>query len=207
MIGDGRTSAPHDAPQRSAPSAGESRSMSTPERSTKPEKEPACTPRSLCSKRSRTPIRLLASATPTVGQSKPSSEWVPHTPRFHRTTAVSPLASGRAHTSCAPHWLPLSWKTRRPCLPSGSWSTAITSLASRTAFISSDSRRRSLPIMSGAAMMDHSAICAFACGSESPKFPTRSMSGSFHAPGPCAASMPLASAWSPTQSTMPLTDS
>ena len=79
-------------------------------------------------------------------------------------------------------------------------------------------------------MMDHSAICAFACASESPKFPTSSMSGSFHAPGPCAASMPLASAWSPTcsqhegvtrrrgrgaatgsrsptQSTMPLTDS
>lgn len=61
--------------------------------------------------------------------------------------------------------------TLNPCLPSGSWFTAIMSLFSRMALNSGLMVARSTLMRRGAANIDHTAICTRAWSSVRPKFP------------------------------------
>ncbi len=69
--------------------------------------------------------------------------------------------------------------TTVPCLPSGSWSTAMTSLLSRMSKVDGEALRRSVPMSSGAAMTDQREKCERYSVSDMPPLPTSSMSGSF----------------------------
>ncbi len=71
-----------------------------------------------------------------------------------------------------------------PCLPSGSWSTAITSVFLRIVKVSLETLRRSLPISSGAAMIAQRLTWVRYSVAVMPPLPTSSMSGSFQWPGP-----------------------
>src|SRR4029453_9655672 len=72
----------------------------------------------------------------------------------------------------------------RPCMPSGSWSTAITSVFVRMSSVSREMLRRSLPAMSGAARSAQKLKWARDSDALRPPLPTSSMSGSFQWPGP-----------------------
>src|SRR6266516_738617 len=73
-----------------------------------------------------------------------------------------------------------------PCLPSGSWSTAMTSELVRMLSVVADALRMSLPISNGAAMIAHMLKWVRYSVALIPPLPTSSMSGSFQWPGPAA---------------------
>src|ERR1035438_1144843 len=97
---------------------------------------------------------------------------------LNRATDTSPLASGLASTS-----RPLAEDTSRPCLPSGSWSTAITALLVRMDRVAELALARLVPAISGAAISAHRLNSDWFSVALI-LLPISSMSGSFHAPGP-----------------------
>src|SRR3954469_24410510 len=100
---------------------------------------------------------------------------------LNSATATSPLASGLVSAQC-----PLSLAMMVACLPSGSWSTAITSGLVEGARVAGETVRRSVPAISGAAISDHRLNSLRYSASLWPPLPISSMSGSFHAPGPAS---------------------
>src|SRR5262245_51842156 len=103
---------------------------------------------------------------------------------LNSTTETSPLASGLASTSC-----PLVEATSRPCLPNGSWSTAITRALVSVLNVVALALGMLVPAMSGAAISAHRLNSARSSVADMP-LPISSMSGSFHAPGPAKLASP-----------------
>ncbi len=96
-----------------------------------------------------------------------------------RESARSPFASSLAITTRPPEP-----ETTVPCLPRLSWSRAMTSGLDRMSKVSAVALRRSLPISSGADIIDQRVKCVRYSAAVIPPLPTSSMSGSFHRPGP-----------------------
>src|SRR5262249_2262734 len=103
---------------------------------------------------------------------------------LNSTTETSPFDSGLARTSRPPDEL-----TRRPCLPAGSWSTAITAVLPRIDRVVALALTMLFPARSGAAICAHRLKWARSSVADIP-LPTSSMSGSFQAPGPAYAASP-----------------
>src|ERR1035437_10695280 len=97
---------------------------------------------------------------------------------LNSTTATAPPWSGLASTSRPPDEDPSV-----PCLPSGSWSTAMTFLFSRVDMVVALAVCRLVPAMSGAAISAQRLNSDWSWVVVIP-LPTSSMSGSFQAPGP-----------------------
>src|SRR6266436_1444835 len=106
-------------------------------------------------------------------------------PRLNKITARLPSFNCFTQISLSPSFL-----TRRPCMPSASWLTAIISLFVRIALISGVIDRKSFPAISGAASIAHKLKCERYSIVVIPPLPTSSMSGSFQCPGPAAPSSP-----------------
>ncbi len=102
-----------------------------------------------------------------------------------RVTARPPSASGFDMTT-----RPLSLETTEPCLPSGSWSTAMTSALVRMSSVSCWAVRRSAPISRGAAISAQRLKWVRYSVPVMPPLPTSSMSGSLKAPGLAYAESP-----------------
>src|SRR5713101_99844 len=102
-------------------------------------------PKSFLAQRSRTAAERWAGYPRSPQETEISAS---EAPRFSKTTARLPSFNCLAQTSESPFL-----RTRRPCMPRGSWSTAMTSLLVRISLISGDMFFKSFPAISGAARM------------------------------------------------------
>jgi len=98
---------------------------------------------------------------------------------LNSATDTSPHASGLARTSG-----PAEEDTRVPCLPRGSWSTAITRVLVSVDNVAALAEAMLVPAISGAAISDRRLNPVCFSVADSDPLPTSSMSGSFQCPGP-----------------------
>ena len=92
--------------------------------------------------------------------------------------ACCPSARGLSNTMRPPEF-----DTTVACRPNGSWSIRMICLLVSVASVAADALRRSVPMISGAAIIAHMLKCVWYSVSVMPPLPTSSMSGSFQAQG------------------------
>src|SRR6185312_4142418 len=103
---------------------------------------------------------------------------------LNSATETSPFASGLARTSRPPEE-----ETSVPCLPSESWSTAMTREFVRVLIVAELAPAMFVPEIRGAAISDHRLNSLRSSVADMP-LPTSSMSGSFQPPGPALEARP-----------------
>mmetsp|Transcript_25156 Transcript_25156/g.70628 ORF Transcript_25156/g.70628 Transcript_25156/m.70628 type:complete len:227 (+) Transcript_25156:441-1121(+) len=115
---------------------------------------------------------------------------------LYNPTATSPLTKFRAQICCGDFDVKLGRRT--PICPKGSWLTAIMFGFRSSSRDAAGTFLRSLPIIIGEALMDHSASCVFSSSREMQFAPASSMSMSCQCPGPAkgANTAPKSPQWS-----------